>query len=238
MQPICFFCVGIHTGVFDISFGFLPIWSYTISWGFMIEAKREVSRVQLENEQLIVRKATLGDAAAFEQLMRAHEGRMYAVALRMCGNREDALDCTQEAMLRIFRAMGSFKGQSSFATWVYRITMNTCLDELRRRKVRVSSSLDALLDSGFSPAGDIEDTPEHYAVASEQRRSLEKAIANLPEDMRSAIVLRDVQGFSYEEIADMLSANVGTIKSRISRGREKLREALMRQPELFGRSPV
>lgn len=193
--------------------------------------------MQLQDEKLTIRRASQGDAQAFEQLMRAHEGRMYAVSLRMCGNREDALDCTQEAMLRIYRAMSSFKGQSSFATWVYRITMNTCLDELRRRKVRTSASLDQLLDSGWSPS-DEEDTPERHSIASEQRRILEQAIAGLPEDMRAAIVLRDVQGFSYEEIAKMLEANVGTIKSRISRGREKLREVLMRQPELFGRYPV
>ena len=193
--------------------------------------------MQMQDEQAWVRDAMNGDAGAFEQLMRAHEGRMYAVALRMCGNREDALDCIQEAMLRIYRAIKSFKGQSSFATWVYRITMNTCLDELRRRKVRVTSSLDALLDTGYSPS-DEEDTPERYAIASEQRRALDQAIASLPEDMRSAIVLRDVQGFSYEEIAGILSANVGTIKSRISRGREKLREILLKQPELFGRYPV
>ena len=193
--------------------------------------------MQALSEQDQVREAMAGDGQAFEQLMRAHEGRMYAVSLRMCGNREDALDCTQEAMLRIYRAMKSFKGQSSFATWVYRITMNTCLDELRRRKVRVSSSLDAMLDTGFSPT-DEEDTPERHAVASEQRRALDQAIASLPEDMRAAIVLRDVQGFTYEEIATILAANVGTIKSRISRGREKLREMLLRQPELFGRYPV
>ncbi|NLG25224.1 MAG: sigma-70 family RNA polymerase sigma factor [Clostridiales bacterium] len=189
------------------------------------------------DERALVRSASNGDADAFERLMTAHEGRMYAVSLRMCGNREDAQDCLQEAMLRIYRAMGSFKAQSSFATWVYRITMNTCLDELRRRKVRSSASLDAMLETGWAPS-DEDDTPEHHALRAEQRRVLEREIAALPEDMRAAIVLRDVQGFSYEEIARILSANVGTIKSRISRGREKLRDGLTRQPELFGRRPV
>ena len=189
------------------------------------------------DERDLVRRASQGDEAAFELLMRAHESRMYAVSLRMCGNREDAQDCLQEAMLRIYRAMSNFKGQSSFATWTYRITMNTCLDELRRRKLRTATSLDVLLDTGWSPTDDGE-TPEQHSVASEQRRMLERAIADLPEDMRAAIVLRDVQGFSYDEIAKMLEANVGTIKSRISRGREKLREVLVRQPELFGRYPV
>lgn len=189
------------------------------------------------DERELIRRASQGDESAFELLMRTHESRMYAVALRMCANREDAQDCLQEAMLRIYRAISNFKFQSSFATWAYRITMNTCLDELRRRKLRTATSLDVLLDTGWSPTDDGE-TPEQYSIASEQRRMLEKAIADLPEDMRAAIVLRDVQGFSYDEIARMLEANVGTIKSRISRGREKLREVLVRQPELFGRYPV
>ncbi len=189
------------------------------------------------DERFLIKRAVKGDSDAFETLIRAHESRMYAVTLRMCGSREDAQDCLQEAMLRIYKAMDSFRGQSSFGTWVYRITMNTCLDELRRRKVRQSTSLDAMLETGWSPT-DETNTPEKNSLRNEQRRSIEKAIATLPEDMRSAVVLRDIQGFSYEEIAQILSANVGTIKSRISRGREKLREALMTEPELFDRSRV
>ena len=169
--------------------------------------------------------------------MQAHEGRMYAVAFRMCGNREDAQDCLQEAMIRIYRAMNTFKGQSSFSTWVYRITMNSCLDELRRRKSRQASSLDAMLEVGFSPS-DEDDTPERYSLREEQKRALERAISELPDDMRSAVVLRDIQGLSYEEIAEALSTNVGTIKSRISRGRERLRQILVKEPELFGLGSV
>ncbi len=193
--------------------------------------------MQTPEEKALVSQAAQGDAAAFEELMRQHEGRIYAVALRMCGNREDAQDCSQEAMIRIFRALKNFKGQSSFATWVYRITTNTCLDELRRRKIRSASSLDSLLDTGWSPADEGEG-PEDHSMRSEQRHALEKAIQALPIDMRTAIVLRDIQGFSYDQIATMLDANVGTIKSRISRGREKLRTVLVEQPELFGREKV
>ena len=189
------------------------------------------------DEHELIQKAGRGDAYAFEQLMAAHENKMYAVALRMCGNREDAQDCLQEAMVRVYRALSGFKGQSSFSTWVYRITMNSCLDELRRRKNRMTSSLDAMLENGFAPSDD-GDTPEQSSLRSEQRRALERAIRELPEDMRAAIVLRDVQGLSYEEIAQALEANVGTIKSRISRGREKLRGVLLEQPELFGRRMV
>ena len=190
---------------------------------------------QVEHE--LIKQAGRGDQDAFERLLSAQEGRMYAVALRMCGNREDAQDCVQEAMIRIYRAISSFKGQSSFATWVYRITMNSCLDELRRRKTRTSTSLDAMLENGFAPS-DEDDTPERHSLQAEQKRMLERAIADLPEDMRAAIVLRDIQGCSYDEIAQALDTNVGTIKSRISRGRERLRGVLSRQPELFGRHSV
>ena len=193
--------------------------------------------MQNTDEQRLIHQAARGEAAAFEQLMRQHEGRMYAVALRMCGNREDAQDCLQEAMLRVYRAMSGFKGQSSFSTWVYRITMNTCLDELRRGKRRKASSLDERIDAGWAPVDDM-DTPEHHAMRSEQRRALERAIQELPEDMRSAVVLRDIQGCSYDEIADILDTNVGTIKSRISRARSRLREILSAQMELFDRTSV
>ncbi len=189
------------------------------------------------DERELIDRAGRGDSYAFEVLMSAHEHKMYAVALRMCGNREDAQDCLQEAMIRVYRALSGFKGQSSFSTWVYRITMNSCLDEIRRRKSRASTSLDAMLENGFAPS-DNGDTPEQSALRTEQRRLLERAIAQLPEDMRAAIVLRDIQGCSYDEIARTLNANVGTIKSRISRGREKLRAVLSEQGELFGRRPV
>ena len=190
-----------------------------------------------QNEQKLIARASGGDPAAFNQLMAMHEKRMYAVALRMFANREDAQDCLQEAMLRVYRAIGSFKGQSSFSTWVYRITMNTCLDEMRRKKNRPSTSLDNLLDQGWSPS-DGGNAPERSAIQTETRKMLAGAIRELPEDMRSAIVLRDVQGYSYDEIAQMLDVNVGTIKSRISRGREKLREKLSKRTELFDTSGV
>jgi len=184
------------------------------------------------DERKLIERASGGDAAAFNRLLEAHERRMYAVALRMCGNREDAQDCLQEAMLRVYRAMGSFKGQSSFSTWVYRITMNTCLDELRKKKNKQATSLDSLLDTGWSPSDD-SSAPERHAVQNEVRKCLHDAIRELPEDMRSAVVLRDIHGLSYEEIAQSLDINVGTIKSRISRGRGKLREKLKGFSELF-----
>lgn len=190
------------------------------------------SKIGKHSEEQLIQRAANGDGAAFSELMAQHESRMYAVTLRMCANREDAQDCLQDAMLRIYRAIGSFKGQSAFSTWIYRITMNTCLDELRRRKSRNASSLDNLLESGWSPT-DESDVPERHAIVSEQRRTIDMAIAQLPEDMRAAVILRDIQGHSYDEIAAMLDANIGTVKSRISRGRERLRQILRENAELF-----
>ncbi len=189
------------------------------------------------DDDRLVNLALNGDSRAFEILMEKHEAKMYAVALRMCKNREDAQDCLQDAMLRIYKALPSFKGQSSFSTWAYRITMNTCLDDLRRKKVRQAQSLDQMLEIGWSPV-DENNSTERHIENSELKRNLSKAIQTLPEEMRAAVVLRDVQGFSYEEIASILSTNVGTVKSRISRGREKLREILSGNQELFGMSNV
>lgn len=189
------------------------------------------------NEEKLIARAAKGDASAFNELLGTHEKKMYAVCLRMCGNHEDAQDCLQEAMLRVYRAISGFRGQSSFSTWLYRVTMNTCLDELRKKKNRPTTSLDSLLDAGWSPSNDL-DTPERHAMASEKRRAIQQVISELPEDMRSAIVLRDLQGFTYDEISQMLSINVGTIKSRISRGREKLREKFQAKSELFDRDDV
>lgn len=189
------------------------------------------------NEEKLISRAAKGDASAFNELLGAQENRMYAVCLRMCGNHEDAQDCLQEAMLRVYRAISSFKGQSSFSTWVYRVTMNTCLDELRRKKNKQTASLDSLMDAGWSPTDEF-DTPERHTLASERQREIRQVIGELPEDMRAAIVLRDIQGFSYEEISQMLDINVGTIKSRISRGREKLREKFQAKAELFDKNDV
>ena len=190
-----------------------------------------------QNESKLIARASAGDASAFNQLMAQHEQRMYAIALRMCKNREDAQDCLQEAMLRVFRAIGAFKGESSFGTWMYRITMNICLDELRRKKKIRDTSMDALLDQGWSPS-DMTGSPERKAMQHELRQTLHSAINDLPEDMRAAIILRDIHGCTYDEIARALDVNVGTVKSRISRGREKLREKIRSTEELFNTNNV
>ena len=191
----------------------------------------------MENENELIERASQGDASAFNELLGAHEQQMYAVCYRMFGNQPDAQDGLQEAMLRVFKALPTFKGQSAFSTWLYRITMNACLDELRKRKNRTSTSLDGLISDGWSPKSDME-SPDEHVIRTERARVLHAAIQELPEEMRSAIVLRDLRGLAYEEIADMLNVSIGTVKSRISRGREKLREKIMTNAELFDKHRV
>jgi len=176
-------------------------------------------------ERRLIQLSAKGDGAAFEQLIKEHERKMYALALRMCSNSEDAKDCLQDAMLRIYRSLSGFKGDSAFSTWVYRIVVNTCLDSFRRAKTHSAESLDLMAENGWN-AVDTAPTPEQAVENSELKARLSSAIQELPQDMRTAVVLRDVQGFSYESIADIMSINIGTVKSRINRGREKLRMIL------------
>jgi RNA polymerase sigma-70 factor (ECF subfamily) len=152
------------------------------------------------------------------------------------GNEEDAKDMAQEALIKVFRSIKDFKGQSSFSTWLYRIVTNVCLDELRRRKNEKYISMDSTIqtDSGelhMELCSDKE-TPESVYERVEQRELIKKAICELNEEYRSAIVLRDVQGFSYEEISTMLDCSLGTVKSRINRARNMLRDKLRASMEL------
>lgn len=184
------------------------------------------------NERELIRKAQNGDPNAFNTLLGAHEQRMYAVACRMCKNEEDAKDCLMDAMMRVWRSISAFKGDSAFSTWVYRITVNTCLDELRRKKKKAETSIDDLLEVGWE-VRDSSLTPEESEVLREKLAFLKKEIYQLPEDMHAAIILRDIQGFSYEEISNILDINVGTVKSRINRARSRLRKQILQHPEFF-----
>ena len=172
----------------------------------------------------------------FENLASREEKRVYAACYHMMGNREDAMDCAQEAMLRAFRAFSSFRGDAQFSTWIIRIAMNVCTDALRKRRDAVS--LDAMReDQGFDPK---DHGPGVYAQLEEKERKrlLREALAQLPAEMRQMIVLRDVEGMSYEEVAKALDMPLGTVKSRISRAREKLSKILKHSSVLFSSRSV
>ena len=165
------------------------------------------------------------DAAAFEALAAQHERAIYLLCLRMMGNPNDAQDCAQEAFLNAYRAFGGFRGQASGKTWLYRIAYNACLDALRKR--RNDSSLEALRETGFDPADPRQPLPGELADRRELRRQIEWALTQLPEDQRAVMILRDFQQMPYEEIAQVLEISEGTVKSRLSRAREKVKKFLI-----------
>ena len=175
-------------------------------------------------------------AEQFEALAAREEKRVYGACLHILGNREDALDCAQETMLRAFRAFDSFRGEAEFSTWITRIAINVCRDEMRRRRDAVS--LDALREETGYEIPD--EGPGAYAQLEEKERLrlLREGIKALPDEMRQIIVLRDMQGRSYDEIASILSMPLGTVKSRVSRAREKLSSILRKSSELFSSTSV
>lgn len=192
--------------------------------------------IQLETE--LIDRAKQKDAQAFETLMSPYEGRVYATCLRLMGNEQDAADQMQEAMLRVWRTLHSFAAQSSFATWMYRVTTNVCLDALRKRKAGRSVSLDAMREgAGFDP-GDEGPGPEAQVEQSARRQALRQAMRDLSPELLSAFVLRDLQGQSYDQVAQALRISLGTAKSRIHRARAQLAKRLRESGELFPQNSV
>lgn len=170
-------------------------------------------------DKRLILQAQRGDTQAFETLYNQHLKRVYNIAWRTMGNDADAQDVTQEVMLKAWRALPNFKLDSALSTWLYRITINACSDELRRRKAK-TVSVEALSESGHEP-GDA-----GFEQSAVDGQNLSWAIGQLIEEYRSAVVLRDVEGYSYEEIAKILNCPIGTVRSRINRAREQLRSLL------------
>jgi RNA polymerase sigma-70 factor (ECF subfamily) len=158
---------------------------------------------------------------AFGELMRRHEDRIFALAQRMCGDRADALDATQEAFIRAFRQAPKFRGDSSFGTWLYRIAVNCCNDLLRSRVRRPLQEED--------PAGSFLQPSPSFEDRVAARLDVREALARLNEEYREAVAMHDLGGIPYEEIARLTGVSIGTVKSRISRGRKRLGE-LLEQP--------
>ena len=187
-------------------------------------------------EQELVRAAAGGDTEAFERLVRTYENKIYHLALRMCGSSEEASDIAQEAFLAAWRGLPSFRGEANFATWLYRLTSNAALDYLRRqKKERGDMSLDDE-DLGLD-AVDTGPGPQDAAERTEVRAAVAAGLQQLSEGHRQVLVLREIQGLSYEEIADVLEVDLGTVKSRISRARTALRKILLENGNLSGYLP-
>ena len=178
-----------------------------------------------EQEAAIVRKVLGGDANAFETLVLEYEKNVYNIALRMTGNSEDAADMTQEAFIKAYNSLQSFRGDSKFSVWLYRIVSNVCLDFLRSKNRRPTVSLSVEDDDGEDAQLDVADesqSPELLLDRKLTRESVRRGLDSLPPDYRQILLLREIQGLSYDEIAQALGLEVGTVKSRIFRARKRL----------------
>ena len=188
----------------------------------------------------LVEKAKKGDQGAFEQLVLYNQNRVYSLALRLLGDREEAADLAQEAFVKAWQGLSSFQGESSFSTWVYRLTTNVCIDHLRKKKrreaVEPAVSLDDE-DSGWAEPADWEGDPQKQLERSERGKALARALERLPEWQRRALVLRELSGLSYQEIGEALDIDLGTVKSRIARARLNLRKILLEDGNFFEHRP-
>ncbi|MBU1865632.1 MAG: sigma-70 family RNA polymerase sigma factor [Actinobacteria bacterium] len=168
-----------------------------------------------DQDAALIERYLAGDTAAFDDLMRAHQDRVFGVCLRMLRDRDAALDATQETFVTVFRKADRFAGRSAFSTWLYRVAVNTCYDAARTAKRRRTEQLPEASDPADPRAGD-------DLAAVELRPDLEAALNSLPEEFRSAVVLSDLEGLALQTIADILEVPVGTVKSRVFRGRKLL----------------
>ncbi len=183
----------------------------------------------------LAEKAARGDVEAFAQLVRNHSGLVYRLALRILGV-EDAQDASQEVWIRVWRNVKNFRGESAFSTWLYKITVNTCLSAHRREKDREAREFGSELSHLPLDTG-IEDDPESAAVANERREELLRALRHVRSEHRAALVLRHMEGLSYAEVAEILGVPDGTAKGWVSRGRAALLVALSEEEERGGENP-
>lgn len=177
-----------------------------------------------EADASLVERYLQGDPEAFEELMRAHEDRVFAICLRMLRDREAALDATQETFISVLRKADRFEGRSAFSTWLYRVAINNCYDLARRQKRHQAAPLPETIDPADMSASD-------DLGAVELRPDLEAALSRLPDDFRAAVVLADAEGLPLETVAETLGVPIGTVKSRVFRGRRLLAQALGNFPD-------
>lgn len=179
-------------------------------------------------EKVWIDAAREGDPLAFEQLIHLYEKRVFALTRRMCKNPSDAEEAAQEAFLAAWQGLKFFRGESSFSTWLYRLASNACVDALRkegRHQAAAGPSLDD--EETMLEIPDEAATPHTLAEQAELKEQIEEGLAALPEEYRTVLVLREIHQQSYDEIAEILSLDLGTVKSRISRGRKRLRKFLL-----------
>jgi RNA polymerase sigma-70 factor (ECF subfamily) len=190
-------------------------------------------------EAVLIERCQRGDTQAFDELMARYETKVYNLAYRLLGDAEEAYDIAQETFLRVYRALPRFRGGSTLHTWIHRIVVNLCLDEMKKRRRRPQlvqesppeeeESHESLIDRIPDETAD----PEELTLSRERQLIVRQAIASLPPHHRAVIVLYDLEGLAYNEVADVLKINIGTVKSRLNRARLALKEKLEPYRELF-----
>jgi RNA polymerase sigma-70 factor (ECF subfamily) len=186
------------------------------------------------DEKALIAAAKRGDTRSFNQLVSQYQDMVYNVAFRILGDGEAAADASQDTFLSAYKAVANFKG-GSFKAWLLRIATNSCYDQLRVHQRRPTSSLEAIY-TDTDPSSHFvngRETPEEHALRQELGQVIQQGIQTLPPDQRTTLVLSDVQGLSYAEIAEVTGTSIGTVKSRLSRGRARLRDCLLEQKELL-----
>lgn len=188
------------------------------------------------DEKAFILAAQKGDVSAFNQLVRAYQTLVYRTAYRVLGESAPAEDATQDAFVSAYKHIRSFRG-GSFKAWLLRIVTNACYDQLRVKQRRPTASLDAMLVDPDNPAPGADraapESPQEFTERQELGEMIQQGLATLPPDQRVTLVLTDIEGFSYDEVAEATNANLGTVKSRLSRARMALRDYLLAQEELL-----
>ncbi|MCL2496069.1 MAG: sigma-70 family RNA polymerase sigma factor [Clostridiales bacterium] len=189
-------------------------------------------------ERLLIKRSQKGDTAAFEELALAYQKLIYNIAVRMLGNAEDAADMTQETLLKIYRALPKYRGDAAFSTWVYRITANTCRDMMRRNRKHqealwVDFAGDDNDESNLREVADYSAIPEDILLAKESEGYLNALINGLSPKYRMIITMREISGLGYQEIADAAGISIGTVKSRLARARQCMREQILANAEQY-----
>jgi RNA polymerase sigma-70 factor (ECF subfamily) len=187
------------------------------------------------DEARLIEEAQRGDVQAFNTLVLHYQTQVYNLAYRVMGEGDSAADATQEAFISAYKSLKRFRG-GSFKAWLMRIVTNACYDELRRRKRRPQTSLEALhvVEEDANPSLILpHEGPESHTQRMELAEAIQQCLSTLPEDQRTAAVLSDIQGYSYDEMATIMEVSLGTVKSRLSRARAKLRDCLRTKGELL-----